>query len=234
MENGFYLTFTGILFDLGGAIFDNILIGNDNQFDIAAGATGIEGAAGSGNLSASGRAIMSDNIFTGAGTFVNTILASDLKWHWQSNQGIEDSATFGAITKDSGRTTTILTGGTDLLAGTSTLTPGTERFDDNSLDNNLRHIGVDSKKTMVSGSIVGKSTGGGNLICDIVLRTTAADFTVLTGIEFNPSTGADAAYSFVFPATLPTNAELKLGLIRTSGTQDFDGASYAIRAWGVS
>lgn len=236
MENGFYLTWTGTLFDLNGAIFDNIIIGSNNQFDVATGTTAIVGAAASGNLSSTGRGIISDNIFTGVGTYLTNILAGDLRWILQGNQGIVSSATFGAMAKDSGRSTTFLTGGTDLLAGTTSIIVGTERLDDGGAgaNNLLRHTGVDPKKVMIGGALSGKSTGGGNLICNIILNTTAGDFVVLTGVEFPTSTTADAEHTFIFPATLPNVSELRLSVIRTSGTQDLDLLSFGLQAWGVS
>lgn len=76
---------SGTLLDLGTATFDLINISSDCRFISPSGTTILSGAASSANLTASGRALVSGNIFNGVGTALNGITTQDLQWQFSGN-----------------------------------------------------------------------------------------------------------------------------------------------------
>ena len=85
ISNLLALDWVGTLLDFGTATFSIIDISEDNRFLSPAGTTILSGLSGSGNLTASGRGLVSGNIFNGLGTALNGIDTLDLKWEFKSN-----------------------------------------------------------------------------------------------------------------------------------------------------
>lgn len=79
------LSWGGNLFDLGTATFSLIDIAGNNRYVSPAGATVLSGATGSANLTSTGRALVSSNIFNGIGTALSGITTQDLKWEFSGN-----------------------------------------------------------------------------------------------------------------------------------------------------
>lgn len=78
----------GTMFNLGTSIFTVIDIGR-NVVDTSVGQTFVSGTTGGANVTAAG--ILVSNAFTGAGTGVSTITATDTNWFFGSNTGVTDS-----------------------------------------------------------------------------------------------------------------------------------------------
>jgi len=221
VADGFFISWTGTMFDLNGATFNYVTFGEGNQFTVASGSVGIDGLVSSGNLNSGGRGIIGGNIFNGAGTYISGIAASDLQWEFGGNQGVTDSATLGGYSKDSGRDDTVLMTSTPVkIVGTSTLAAASERFDDGSADNRLSYIGLEDVKVSLGGTVVGQSSGGSSITCDITAVTTSGIVDVISGVEF--PTGADASFSFQVPVELSNLDTIELWITRTSGSQNLD------------
>lgn len=91
----------GTFLALGTAVFDSCIISR-NTIKENATQTFISGVAAGANIT--NKALIADNIFSGAGTFAATLTNADTNWTWQDNQGIANTAsaqaldTFGATT----------------------------------------------------------------------------------------------------------------------------------------
>lgn len=100
----------GTVFDLGTST-SNIYHFDRNEFDIAAGRTGISGLTASGNPNITGR--ITNNTFLGAGTYLNNIAPGDLKWEFNGNSGdnggISDSRAVGEMYMNNNTTATVIT-----------------------------------------------------------------------------------------------------------------------------
>ena len=83
-----YQGHTGTLFDLGTSTFDTVFIGPNVQIDTQGGATGLTVAASSANINAGGRGLISNCVFTGAGTPIVGYSHRDLLWAVEGNQGV--------------------------------------------------------------------------------------------------------------------------------------------------
>lgn len=82
MDNSLWQSWTaGTMIDLSTATFDRVQLTTGNRFVVGSGITGISGLASSGNINASGRGILDDIIFEGAGTYLNNVAATgDTRW----------------------------------------------------------------------------------------------------------------------------------------------------------
>lgn len=91
---------TGSLLDFGTSTSNSIIISSDSRFFTDAGNTAISGAVSNGNLTASGRGIVSSNVFEGSGTFLSGWDEQDTRFLYNTNPGLENSMNdaFGSIT----------------------------------------------------------------------------------------------------------------------------------------
>lgn len=90
----------GTLLALGAAVFTNVFIDRNSIVENAS-QTSLSGAAAGANVSIAG--ILSNNVFSGAGTYVSTITGTDTNWLWTANVGVTNtpisgSGAWGAIT----------------------------------------------------------------------------------------------------------------------------------------
>jgi hypothetical protein len=85
ISNFFGSGWAGTLLDLGTATFALVNISGDNRFVSPVGTTILSGLTASGNLTASGRGLVSGNIFNGLGAALNGIDTLDLRWEFKSN-----------------------------------------------------------------------------------------------------------------------------------------------------
>ena len=99
-------TFVGV--DFGVSISDSIVIA-DLLVNAPAGAIGIKGAAGDANLTASGFASVSNSAFIGAATPLSGIVvADDVQWQFNNNQGIEDTMADALLSMQSNAVSTVI------------------------------------------------------------------------------------------------------------------------------
>jgi len=221
---------TGDLVDLGTAIFDNILI--DRLVGTpASGKAAVKGAAAGANIATGGlgKAINLDIDKSSSGVTFSGITTADTKWEMFDNNDEANSVWVGGVNKDAGRTTTTLITGTPVkIAGTSTLDTESERWDDDSgVDNRLKYTDVVPHKSFITGSVIGQSSGGAAQTVDLIARKNGStDILLITGVII--PTGTDASFSFHKPITVVTGDFFELFVERTSGSQDFDVASYSI------
>jgi len=227
-------TWVGTVIDLGSATFTTAVIGAGNNFAVASGRTAISGQVTGGNINAGGGGIINGNIFTGVGTFLNGITKSDNEWEISSNSGVQSGSVVGGVTKDAGRTnTTLITSTAVKMAGTSTLDGESERFDDNSSENDLRYTGTRPAKLFVAGFIVGQSTIGSTVTIDIDVRINGSTLKrVVTGAVLL-STGTDSTFAFRALIQINENENMEMMLTRTSGSGDADILAYNLDAIGV-
>lgn len=101
---------TGPIFDFDTAVFRTILLEGGRIETFAVGQVGIDGDAGSANVSDQGS--IDGVVFAGPGTHVSGITNSDLRWRFQANfgnGGTEDSVNRGAMTMQGNATVTTIT-----------------------------------------------------------------------------------------------------------------------------
>jgi hypothetical protein len=83
----------GTHFAFGVSVFTQLIF-TGNILIVGAGETCISGTTGGANVTAAG--YINDNIFTGSGTYVSTIVSTDTGWKWISNVGLTDSPHYHA------------------------------------------------------------------------------------------------------------------------------------------
>ena len=97
----------GKLYGLGTAVFTffslETIIGN-----IAAGATGLDGAAGSANISATGSGLALSSANLGAGLPVAGITIDDIRWRFDHNSAFPDTRTDALISMQNNATATVI------------------------------------------------------------------------------------------------------------------------------
>ena len=122
MDNSLWTAFTtgGTMFDFGTVAFDRVQILGGNRFDAVTGVTVFSGAVASANIAVGGFGIVSGNIFEGAGTYLNNITSTDIRWEFDSNGNVTDTqrAATGAA-KTQSTTTSTSTTPTKIDVGTS-------------------------------------------------------------------------------------------------------------------
>lgn len=91
---------TGSLLDFGTSTSNSIIISSDSRFFTDAGNTAISGAVSNGNLTVTGRGVVSSNVFEGAGTFLSGWNEQDTRYLYATNAGLENSMNdaFASIT----------------------------------------------------------------------------------------------------------------------------------------
>lgn len=81
----------GVMIDFQATNMQRIQIPTGNRFNTVAGVTALQGVASSGNFTASGVGIISNNIFEGVGTYLSNITQTDKLWVLLGNSGVGDS-----------------------------------------------------------------------------------------------------------------------------------------------
>lgn len=161
------------------------------------------------------------------GSTLTTITTEALKWTFLDNSLIKNSAWVGNVDKDTGRTiTTLITSTAVKIAGTSTLSTETERFDDDSgIDNRLKSLDNPPFKALATGNITGQSNGGSSITCDIEIHKNGS-FLVSVFHDVDFPTGSDSGFTFHKPIDIVTDDYFEVFIKRTAGSQDFDCAHY--------
>lgn len=224
------VSMTGDLIDLGTAIFENLKIDRIVGTP-ASGKAGLKGATAGANIATGGigKASNMDIDKTSSGVTFLGIATTDPKWQMVDNNDEPNSVWVGGVNKDPGRTTTTLITGTAVkVAGVSTLDTESERWDDDSgVDNRLKYNDVVPHKAFITGSVIGQSSGGAAQTVDLIaLKNGITEILLITGVII--PTGTDGSFSFHKPITVVTDDFFELFVKRTSGSQDFDVASFSI------
>lgn len=108
-DKGFYLNWDGTLFDFGTAVFSRgMILGGGCRFEAKAGTTAIDGAAASANISSGSFGLVYANKFNGDGTALSTILSSDARWVFHTNQGIPETRPDGLVSLTGNATETVI------------------------------------------------------------------------------------------------------------------------------
>jgi len=226
ISTGILAGITNDTIDLGTGVVDSFRIAGVQSVP-ASGKVALAGLVGGVNVTRTANVDgLNVNTILG-GTGLSGISVEDLNWVFLDNTNIANSSWIGNFRKDSGRTTTTLITSTAVkIAGTTTLNAESTRFDDDtSTDNRLKALDSPTFKAMVNGSLIGQSSGGSSITCDLILRKNGTTDTVLvSGIIF--PTGTDASFGFHAPLTVIQSDFFELFVTRTSGSQDLDAGSF--------
>jgi hypothetical protein len=110
INGGLYTNWTGILFDVSGAVFDQgMILGANTRMDSAVGSTIFKAATTS--VAAGTTALVHSNKFLGDGLFLDGITKGDIGFIFSLNQGVGDSIVFGAMGLSGNITNTLLSTG---------------------------------------------------------------------------------------------------------------------------
>jgi len=183
MSNVLGLGWAGSLIDLGTATFDIINIAANNRFVSPVGTIILSGMAGSANLNAGGRALVSSNIFNGLGAPLSGISTEDLSWDFNNNVFADmvthntrnDADAFLTSTE----TVTIGSSGVYVaIGGVNWSSSITERFTV-STAGLVTYIGLDQLEIEIqAASTVDKVGGGADKICTKIAIDTGSGFVV--------------------------------------------------------
>lgn len=104
-------SWTGTAIDLNTSTWDELVIGSGNVFTTASGSTAISGLVNDGNINVGHQGIITGNLFSGAGTFINNITECDNRWLFMGNENVEGTkiGVSMTITEGNEATTTINT-----------------------------------------------------------------------------------------------------------------------------
>lgn len=91
ISNATFTNTNGTAIDLGTAVFTSIFIGPQTTVITPSGQTGLAVAANSANFGATGRGVIANNVFNGAGTHSTGLAVDDLKWEVFLNFGLKNS-----------------------------------------------------------------------------------------------------------------------------------------------
>ena len=203
MSNVLALDWAGTLLDLGTATFDIIDIGAGNRFISPSGTTILSGAASSANLTATGRALVDNNLFNGVGTAISGIDTMDLKWEFKGNVFVDGITLNTRQLTDAfltaSETTTIGTIGTYVaIGGTNWSTDIDDRFTV-STAGLVTYIGLRNiEAEAMAFSTIEKVGGGADKICSkIAINGTVSDKTMGCTENATP-TGVSSVGLFTF------------------------------------
>jgi hypothetical protein len=225
MDNSLWANFTaGTMLNFGSVVFDRLQVLGGNRFNAASGVTVLSGLASSGNVAVGGFGIVSGNIFEGAGTYLNNITSSDVRWEFVANGNVTDSqraatgATKAQVTTTSTSTTPVkLDVGTSFVAdiedqftvdNTGRITyngqgpmdfqvDSTVLFDTGSGSNQLYYFYVAKNGTPVQASVGAQefdSTDPQQVGLNGVVSLSATDYVEIY-VEKATSTGTDLAHT---------------------------------------
>lgn len=105
----------GTMFAFGTSVWGVIQFGR-NIVTTAGGETFLSGTTGGANVTGAGK--LSENVFTGAGTFISTLTNADAGWTWNDNAGITNTGLSGSS----------ITSGTVAIARIASGTPDGTKF----------------------------------------------------------------------------------------------------------
>jgi len=178
------IDWTGTLLDLGTATFDIINIGTGNRFISPSGTTILSGAAASANLTATGRGLVTNNLFNGLGTALGGIDTMDLKWNFIGNTFVDGTTLNSREVSDAFLTasTTATIGSIGVyvaVGGVNWSSDISDRFTV-STAGLITYIGLKNIEVAISGhSTVEKDGGGTDKICTkIAINGTVVDKTI--------------------------------------------------------
>ena len=112
-----YVLTLGSVFDFGTATFDAISIDNVLA-TLSAGATFVNGAAGSANINMGGLGSVVNSRLSGSGTPLSGITADDARWQFALNDDIKDTRPDALLSLPGGNTTVVSVGVPTLVNGT--------------------------------------------------------------------------------------------------------------------
>ena len=222
------LGWAGTLIDLGAATFDIINISSNSRFISKAGNTTLAGAAGSANLTATGRAIVGSTIFNGTGTPLSGITTQDLQWDFGASVVFTDTL-FSKTKNDADsflsvlQTVTVSSSGVYYaVGGTNWQSDITNRFTENSAGE-LTYIGLDPIDVEITiTSTVEKVGGGADAIAGKIAIDTGSGYVVqdktLSSTENTQPTSINCHGLF----TLSTGDKVQLHVANLDSTANID------------
>ena len=160
---------SGTFLDLGSSNIFGVTIDNCPTLNAANGSTILSGLASSGNF-VSGFGSVKNNVFSGAGTYINNITNSDLRWDFRGNRGgkgTDDSHSdsFTYVAAGDELVTSIGVGDGDngnpkLMNGTFT-SELSSRFT-NTTAGRMTYIGLESRSFMIAANFSADPASGSN------------------------------------------------------------------------
>lgn len=178
------ISWVGTLLDLGTATFSIIDIAPSCRFLSPSGTTILSGAASSANLTASGRALVDNNLFNGLGTALSGITTEDLKWDFNGNIFADNSTKNTEVVTDAfltaSETTVIGTIGVYVAVGGTNWTSDIAKRFTVSTAGLITYTGLETIDIVASAtSTVEKVGGGSDTICSkIAINGVVSDKTV--------------------------------------------------------
>ncbi len=160
----------GVLFNLGSAVFSSIEI-TSSELNSTPGGTIISGLPNNGNLTATGRGVISSNILNGTGVKVVGLDPQDTQYEWNNNNPQLFNTRVNADTfLTSTQAVTIASANTPVpIAGGNWQSDLTNRFTVDA-DGLMTYIGLEDIDVFVSGTVTMENDGMSDLICAYVAQ----------------------------------------------------------------
>ena len=160
----------GVLFNLGSAVFSSIEI-TSSEFNSTPGGTIISGLPNNGNLTATGRGVISSNILNGTGVKVVGLDPQDTQYEWNNNNPQLFDTRINADTfLTSTQGVTIASANTPVpIAGGNWQSDLTNRFTVDA-DGLMTYVGLEDIDVFVSGTVTMENDGMSDLICAYVAQ----------------------------------------------------------------
>lgn len=183
ISNFLAISWAGTLLDLGTATFSIIDIATNSRFISPAGTTILSGATSNGNLTASGRGLVSANLFNGSGTAISGIDTQDTQWEFTSNVFVDGTTINSRNLADAFLTvsTTVTIGSIGVYVGVGGANWSSDISDRFTISTAgvAEYIGTHPIEVAISAhSTVEKSGGGSDVICTKIAIDTGSGFVV--------------------------------------------------------
>lgn len=161
---------TGTFIDFGTSRWQSIDIESNSVLNVASGATLIDGAASDANFT-TGFGRIKDNGFSGAGTYINGITNTDLRWTFSGNtgnNGTEDTLTIAETYISTPAATTISVATTPVvIAGTFTEVDARQFTTD--ANGRMTYVGLSAVELIATAAINAEMASGGTKTCSFYI-----------------------------------------------------------------
>lgn len=227
---------TGTFIDLGTSALAGVTIENSPTLFAASGSTVLSGLANSGNF-VNGFAGIKNNVFVGAGDYINNITNLDLRWDFQGNRGgkgTEDTHSDSYIYIASGDEAATSIGIGDGDNGNPKIINGTftseisDRFT-NTAAGRMTYIGIEDSSFMVSANFSAQPSSGSNKDYSFYIALNGAVITASRGTRNLDSVNPQGV-SLSANIAMSTNDFVEMFVENNSDTTNItvSGASFSI------
>lgn len=159
----------GALFDFGTSVYGMIHISIACRFASSVGNTIISGLANNGNLTPTGRGIVSNNTFEGGGTYLSGWGVDDVRFIYSDNVGLPRSMSYSLQTMSGNETVTdIITRDVPVKIAGTWVSRHEQHFT-NSTDGRATYVGIDPTEVSIFVTASVAPTAGTNTIIGLYI-----------------------------------------------------------------